>query len=145
MGAASFGATPPNFDLAPGTVMPDLRLQNHDETSVSLGRDIPASAVYLVLSLQCPLCVDLMPWVSDLAQRVPAPHLVILCDGTPEEHQEIVDYYGWSLPVLTLTELAKESLNIAVHPCVLITDSEGRIRDQRLITHPRELLQLQLG
>ncbi|MGN7350502.1 TlpA family protein disulfide reductase [Paenibacillus amylolyticus] len=68
------------------------------------GKEIPfskeKSQLYLFVSLYCNHCVDFLPEITDLRNKIPHIEFVLFCNGDEEEHDGLIEYFKWDFPVV---------------------------------------------
>ncbi|OAB41155.1 hypothetical protein [Paenibacillus antarcticus] len=88
-----------------------------------------AMATILFISLTCTSCIDLL---SDLAE-FGARHeglLLVVSSGSNEDNEELVRYYDYSFPVLTMQERAyKARFELEATPAAIMLE-HGRVMKQ---------------
>jgi hypothetical protein len=107
---------------------------------VNVTETVRLPSTVLVVSLECPLCVDLLPHLKAIVKTSSNGNLVLFCDGTPEEHSEMVEYFSWTFPIFCMQEQHKIDLRIHLHPCAMVVSAEKRLVAKHAVLSLNDLL-----
>ncbi len=92
------------------------------------------SALLFFLSPTCPVCKELLPAVRSLARQEAARvRLVIVGEGTPEEHAPLVRAHGLEGLEYVLSPVAGIAYQVGKLPFAVLVGADGRVRTKGLV------------
>lgn len=94
----------------------------------------------LFVSVYCSHCVDMLPDVSYLHSKL-GLQIVLFTNGNNQDIEEMVDYFKWQFPCISLDEELMESLfNVVVFPFLILLDSTGAVEKKAVVYNKADML-----
>lgn len=56
--------------------------------------------LFLFVSLFCNHCVEFLPEINTIKNKIPEIQLILFCNGDEEEHSELSKYFRWDFPIV---------------------------------------------
>jgi hypothetical protein len=122
-----------------GCAIPSVILDNWDGSSIDMNTFKQKSALFFV-SLSCHHCVDLLPHLQEI-QSHSKIDILLFSTGTKEDNAEMVEYFEWDFPVISLeVESMEEIFKIEFMPFVLIVEQTGFVVNKGVVYHLNDFL-----
>ncbi|MBD8500059.1 TlpA family protein disulfide reductase [Paenibacillus arenosi] len=79
------------------------------------------STVFIFVSLYCSYCVEFLPEIATLTEKCPDVDVILFCNGTIEEHDEMINYFDWKFPIVYMepTE-AERRYDVGEYPFIML-------------------------
>lgn len=96
-------------------------------------KDFSDSVIFFI-SLTCSYCIDLLPHLSSIENKLTSDNILLISTGSIEENKELVTYFGWKFNVLhfDLKDI-KEIFGIRKFPSLLLIDNLNNIRLKSIV------------
>ncbi|MGY4797048.1 hypothetical protein MHB40_19585 [Lysinibacillus sp. FSL K6-0057] len=120
--------------------LPNINLYNFDGALLELNNAFREKEVLFVfVSLYCKRCIELLPDIEGLLQH--GLDLVLITNGEVEDNYEMVKYFGWTFPVLTMTNSnMAEYFHVYETPAIRIYNNQGLLLNQGIINVSSDIL-----
>jgi len=84
--------------------------------------------LFLFVSLFCNHCVEFLPEINVLRNKVPGIQLSLFCNGDEEELQGLSDYFQWDFPIVYLEpEDATLMYNVETFPYMILIKEHQKV------------------
>ena len=115
--------------------LPDIELINWDDRSVSLSEYRTRESAIFFVSVTCMNCIDLLPYLSEIETKF-GYSIVVLSAGARDDHEAMIDYFGWSFPLVGMSmDEMKKWFQIEYLPFVILTSSDGKVSNKGVVYH----------
>lgn len=120
--------------------LPHIKLYNFDGTLLELNNAFRENGVLFVFaSLYCKRCIELLPDIDGLLQH--GLDVVLITNGEVEDNYEMVKYFGWTFPVLTMTNSnMAEQFHVYETPAIRIYNNQGYLLNHGIINVSNDIL-----
>ncbi|MGQ8871297.1 TlpA family protein disulfide reductase [Paenibacillus sp. TSA_86.1] len=89
--------------------------------------------LFLFVSLYCNHCVDFLPEITSLRNKIPNIEFVLFCNGDEEEHDGLIEYFNWDFPVVHIeTEDATLMYDINTFPYFIFIKENQKVLGESL-------------
>lgn len=97
----------------------------------------------LFVSTYCSHCIDLLPHIDAMTRNHPSFSFRLFSAGDTDDHQSMVEYFGWTFPVCSLDQSDMEAYFAVTYlPFVILVDDSGKVAAKGVIYNAEEFEQI---
>ncbi|MCR8842221.1 hypothetical protein NQ117_00850 [Paenibacillus sp. SC116] len=82
----------------------------------------------IFVSLYCSTCVEFLPDIATLTEEFPNIEVILFCNGTTDEHDEMINYFNWKFPIVFMEPVeADKRYQITEFPYMMLVNDEALV------------------